>query len=71
MQVYLGDKDEGHGEVAAEDVGEADKGEAGVGLVGDDEGDGGGDEAQHRHVVDGHAHQPAVVDLLHLHAVID
>ena len=63
---YLGYKDKGHGEEAAEDVGKTDECEAGVGLVGDDEGDGGGDDAEHRHVVDGHPHQPAVIDLLHL-----
>ena len=63
---YLGHKDESHGEEAAEDVGKTDECEAGVGLVGDDEGDGGGDDAEHRHVVDGHPHQPAVIDLLHL-----
>ena len=65
---YLGYKDECHGEEAAEHVGEAHKGEARIRLVGDDEGDGGRDHAEHRHIVDRHAHQPAVVDLLHLQA---
>ena len=64
----LGHEDEGHGQVAAEDVGQRHEGKGGVVLVGDDHGDGGGDDAEDGHVVDGHADQAAVVDLLHLDA---
>ena len=63
----LRDEDERHGEVAAEDVGQRHEGKRGVMLVRDDHSDGGGDDAEDGHVVDGHPHQPAVVDLLHLH----
>ncbi len=63
---YLRHKYESHGQVATEHVGQADKGEASIGLVGDDEGDRGCDETEHCHVVDGHPHQAAVVDLLYL-----
>ena len=63
---YLWYKDQRHGQVAAEDVCERDECEGCVLLVRDDEGDGGGDDAEDRHVVDRHPHQPAVVNLLHL-----
>ena len=59
-------EDQSHGQIAAEDVCERDECEGCVLLVRDDEGDGGGDDAEDRHVVDGHPHQPAVVNLLHL-----
>merc|ERR1719234_1513211 len=65
---HLGNEDECHGEVTAEYICQSHKSKRGVVLVGDHHGDGGGDDAEDGHVVDGHPHQPAVVDLLHLHA---
>ena len=70
LSIHLGHKHKRHGKKAAKDVGQRDKGKGGVGLVGNDERDGGRDHAQHRHVVDRHPHQPAVVDLLHLQTIL-
>lgn len=53
--IHLRNKNEGHGEEAAEDDSEGDEGEGGVLLGGDNEGDRSRDEAQDHHVVDAHA----------------
>ena len=63
---YFRNEDQSHGKVTAEDVGEGDKSKGGILLVSYHHGDWGGDDAQYRHVVDGHSHQSAVVNLLHL-----
>ena len=63
---HLRNENQSHGEITAEEVGESDKSKGGVFLISDDHGDGGGDDAEYGHVVDGHSHQPTVVDLFNL-----
>lgn len=63
---HLGNKHQSHGKVAAEYVGEGHESEGSIFLIGDDHGNGGGDDAEDGHVVDGHSHQPTVVNLFDL-----
>ena len=63
---HFRDKHQSHGKVAAEHVGEGHKSEGGIFLISDDHGDGGGDDAEYGHVVDGHSHQSTVVNLFDL-----
>ena len=63
---HFRDKHERHRKVAAEDVGEGNKSKGGIFLVSDNHGDWSRDDAQDGHVVDGHSHQPTVVNLFNL-----
>ena len=63
-------KDEGHGEIATEHIGQSHESKGCVLLISDDHGDRSGDDAEDSNIVDRHSNQPTVIDLFDLACIL-
>ena len=68
--LYLWHKDEGHGEIATEHIGQSHESKGCVLLISDDHGDRSGDDAEDSNIVDRHSNQPTVIDLFDLACIL-